>query len=595
MGNEQSAPSCSSTREYVDTELKAHVDAAASVIEAAKKAAKQKCLEELAAKRKATVESASEEDDERSLAGKRPVKKKRKSRSHDPPQSIILSDSETSDAPSRPAKKQTSTDKPASGKWRKHASGSANPKRKSRPKAPPLALYKATVTERAEIGTIKVTGSTSDVDNSIIERIKKCLDRGKHHAASEMEAKAALSMADKLMTQFKITTAEVIAHESASNQQQYAGHSVVRVTRVDEDDTKPVKFYAYMDSLMQAMNVFFSCKTTYNNTNKHYVKFTFNGIAENTVAAALAFEMVYNLIGEWARWRKGAGSKNSYCLGIAEELCQMAEEARRLEEEQAKKVDSDTLTARVEVEKHERQAQLDRLAPVLDSAQDVIVLSDGPPSADAASMDHPAFQGNFTNPITLDSDSEGDFQQGSEYGSESDESEGFEDDELDANNNGTGSSNFNLPPNEPGGTQHPSLEGPGLSAAAHESNSQAPTHGSHPTDHSVVQADCEDSPQAEQAKEWASHMQVITYQNSAAKIAEDHIKETLGKLKKGRKRSTMVRDWHAYDKGVADGKKIDVHRKTVKASGADEGMGDVTLVKHKVEKGPWFKVPAKDV
>ena len=46
------------------------------------------------------------------------------------------------------------------------------------------------------------------------------------------------------------------------------------------------------------------------------LELTFYGIAENTVAAAISFEMAYNLIAEWARPYKGVGSKNGYSLGV---------------------------------------------------------------------------------------------------------------------------------------------------------------------------------------------------------------------------------------------------------------------------------------
>lgn len=83
----------------------------------------------------------------------------------------------------------------------------------------------------------------------------------------------------------------------------------------------------------------------------------------------------------------------------------------------------------------------------------------------------------------------------------------------------------------------------------------------------------------------------MTYRETATRIAEDHIKEHCGKLKKSRKGSTVVRDQRAYNEGVEDGKKIDVYRRTIKESEGDEGLEKVTLVKHKTEEGPWFKLP----
>jgi hypothetical protein len=110
------------------------------------------------------------------------------------------------------------------------------------------------------------------------------------------------------------------------------------------------------------MKCFFDCKF-YSTTNYSALELTFYGIAENTVAAAMSFEMTYNLIAEWARPYKGVGSKNSDSLGISDKLCMMAEEEKVLKEVQAKKVERDGITAEVKKEGAERQAQLARLAP----------------------------------------------------------------------------------------------------------------------------------------------------------------------------------------------------------------------------------------
>ncbi|KAL5325510.1 hypothetical protein ACEPPN_006637 [Leptodophora sp. 'Broadleaf-Isolate-01'] len=71
------------------------------------------------------------------------------------------------------------------------------------------------------------------------------------------------------------------------------------------------------------MKRFFDCKF-YSTTNYSSLELTFYGITENTVAAAMSFEMAYNLIAEWARPYKGVGSKNSYSLGVSDELNRMA-------------------------------------------------------------------------------------------------------------------------------------------------------------------------------------------------------------------------------------------------------------------------------
>jgi hypothetical protein len=108
-------------------------------------------------------------------------------------------------------------------------------KQTARSRAPPKLsppLYKASVKELAETGTIRVTSATADIDHAIALRIKKCLERVNHANAPEAEAKAALHLASRLMGRYNVSQAEVLAHESPSTQMQYAGQSVVLIQRV---------------------------------------------------------------------------------------------------------------------------------------------------------------------------------------------------------------------------------------------------------------------------------------------------------------------------------------------------------------------------
>jgi hypothetical protein len=67
-------------------------------------------------------------------------------------------------------------------------------------------LYKASVKELAETGTIRVSSSTADIDNAIIQRIKKCLERANHPNTPEAEAKAALHLASRLTLPINIAS-----------------------------------------------------------------------------------------------------------------------------------------------------------------------------------------------------------------------------------------------------------------------------------------------------------------------------------------------------------------------------------------------------
>jgi hypothetical protein len=114
---------------------------------------------------------------------------------------------------------------------------------------------------------------------------------------------------------------------------------------------------------------FFDCKY-YSAATPSSLELTFYGIAENTVAASMSFEMAYNLIAHWASSYRGIGTRNSYCLGASDELSRMAEKERAAEEVEARRAETDATTAKVKEEEAERQAQLDRLTSLPGSSTD---------------------------------------------------------------------------------------------------------------------------------------------------------------------------------------------------------------------------------
>lgn len=58
--------------------------------------------------------------------------------------------------------------------------------------------------------------SAASKDERILERIRKCFDRGRHPTTPEAEAKSSLMMAAKLMSQHNFTEAEALAKDSKS-------------------------------------------------------------------------------------------------------------------------------------------------------------------------------------------------------------------------------------------------------------------------------------------------------------------------------------------------------------------------------------------
>lgn len=95
-----------------------------------------------------------------------------------------------------------------------------------------------------------------DIDDGIIQRIKKCLDRANHPNTAEAEAKAAFHLASRFMGQHNVSQAEVLAHESPEARRHYAGQSVASIHRVDGDSLKQVRHQGYIGTLCVAMQDF---------------------------------------------------------------------------------------------------------------------------------------------------------------------------------------------------------------------------------------------------------------------------------------------------------------------------------------------------
>jgi len=434
-------------------------------------------------------------------------------------------------------------------------------KRTARPPAPPL--YKASIKELAETGTIRVNSSTADIDNEIVLRIKKCLERASHPNTPEAEAKAAVHLASRLMGRYNVSQAEVLTHEGPDTQKQYAGLSSVSIERVDGDESKSVNYQSYVNDLCCAMQCFFDCKS-YSAAKYSSVELTFYGIAENTVAAAMSFEMTYNLIAEWARPYKGIGSKNSYSLGISNELYSMAKKEKALEETQAKEAEREAIAAERKKEDAERQAQLARLAPFHNS-QNKFSSPEPTPSADAGgdiNGDRDLFHDGARNMMWQDSKGvEDDGSDGASGSPDQINDDGVEPDfkleeEYDVN--------FGDLDEEISKLIKPELLSSEASLDLHSTTS-SPLSKREPTPPIAAKTEQKSSEPQELEPDveskWASHMQLVTFRATATKIADEYLKDKGVKLHNRSTRYSVIRDWEAYDQGVRDSKNIDVRRK----------------------------------
>lgn len=436
------------------------------------------------------------------------------------------------------------------------------PKRNVRKRAPPKLpqpLYKAVVKDLAESGTIRVSSSTADIDNTILERIKKCLDRANHPGTPEAEAKVALHRASRLMGQYNVTQAEVLSHESPSAQMNYAGQSNVEIVRVDGDGSKSVKHQNYVNTLLNAITLFFDCKS-YSTTYNSFLKLTFYGIAQNTVTAALSFEMVYNLITEWARPHRGTGPRNSYTIGASDGLYKMAKKRKADELAEAKKTEEEAMEAKIREEELERQAQLDRLEPHVDNEPADPCSPE--PAAPAYAPSEASSDGNLTDyedsvkdePLSADSEEPGAHGANGHLPIVIDEDSSDDCAEPD----------FKVE----GGTMDDiwrDLDDEINSFIEQATSAPAPiiedpSHTSAPEQNATASTDQDQEPESK----WASQMQLDIFRATATKIAEEYLNEKNVKLKNRRRRSNVIRDRNAYKQGERDGKKIDVHRKAIK-------------------------------
>jgi hypothetical protein len=138
------------------------------------------------------------------------------------------------------------------------------------------------------------------------------------------------------MAKRNVTRADLFAHKTEAELKQLGGHSVVAVSRSDGSD-KQVVLQKWVDNVVHAMGVFFDCKSFRASRVDRRVRWIFYGIAENTVAAARAFEVAHNLICEWSMASKGVAASNSYCIGASNELWDIATGEKSKEEQTAGK------------------------------------------------------------------------------------------------------------------------------------------------------------------------------------------------------------------------------------------------------------------
>ncbi|KAJ3777379.1 hypothetical protein FB446DRAFT_717948 [Lentinula raphanica] len=228
----------------------------------------------------------------------------------------------------------------------------------------PKPSSKATVTLLAMGDADVETQSLENVDQATLERVKKALNLSRHPGTAEHEAHQALRLAMKLMESLNVTQAQVLeSMEGKDDRLKQAGHSVVTVSC---EQNKNMYIQSWASTASSAVSMIFDIKfyTQSHWQKKNEIRYVFYGLAPNTVSAAHAYEMVYNLI---LRWRmankeaKGMNAKNAYCRGVANGLYDFAKKERKREEKEAREAETKRLEAQQKTEEEQRKREIERL------------------------------------------------------------------------------------------------------------------------------------------------------------------------------------------------------------------------------------------
>ncbi|KAE8334957.1 hypothetical protein BDV24DRAFT_171759 [Aspergillus arachidicola] len=364
-------------------------------------------------------------------------------------------------------------------------------------------LQKATVVKTAQV---KAKDTPETLDKEVLGRIQKCLDKARHETTTELEAKAALFLAQRLMAQYNVSQADLVANSNDGSKARYAGRSKVSITNVKDSTARVIK-ETFVRKLARAMSIFFDCQcfSTDHRTSIHWYFF---GIAGNTVTAAGAFEMAHNKILDWACLYKGGSSTFSYRIGVADGLVAMANREKKIELAMTRKKELDMVAAKEREEAMERERELERLRSMPSLAVD-------PAESEDESQDEapgfPDINGMSDQPFSfLDSHEHGNLNSG-EVMADFDEND---ENVIDL----TGDEFW--------------IENP--PAIKREVMSSSP---------------------------WASEMQLVRFRATSVQVADDYLKERNIKLRRRKARHVVSRDSSAYREGWKDSSKIDFRQR----------------------------------
>lgn len=412
---------------------------------------------------------------------------------------------------------------------------------------PPPPLFKATANRAT--GTSDIPGAL-EIDDSVLSKIKKCFQRAEHDGASEAEAKAAVFLARKLMSQYNVEKAEVMQYKSPEEKAKIAGSSEVTINRRDGAKIA-IPIRQWVSDLAVAMGIFFDVKS-YSSTlsDRLTVWWVFYGIAQNTASAALAFEKIYNLIVDWARFKKGIAKANSYCRGLAYELYRDAERAKVEEMEKAKKAEAQEVAAREKEEQLQREKELERLQPTVEDE----------PSPEPTENNSPGGPLDFEMAPDANSDTHSDSGSSLAIDSSEDYENESDDDEPDFVHDDDENAERNLEDTDKAIEEIVNEMNKRNSISPSPVPRQSSPQLAPPSPRPTPLSPTRESPEAE--PQWKSAMQLTLFRDTASKIADDFIEARNMKLKQ-RRRGAQPKDVKAFNEGRRDARKIDVRQKAL--------------------------------
>ncbi|KAF5863553.1 hypothetical protein ETB97_009797 [Aspergillus alliaceus] len=393
-------------------------------------------------------------------------------------------------------------------------------------------VQKAAVTKKARD---QPQSTTQTVDKDVLGKIQKCLSRATHESTTESEAKAALFLAHKLMAQYNVTQVDLVANSDDGSKARYGGRSIVTITNT-KDHTKWVVNETFVGKLAMAMCTFFDCQrfSTHCRTS---VMWTFFGVAENTVAAAMAFEMAHNRILDWACSYKRGSTTFSYCIGVADGLVAMANREKKVELEMVRKKELDMIASREREEAIERQRETERLYNISTLAGELAE------SEDESGDGGPGSRG-------IDNSGGGPSDPG-----ELVDTENFNGGEVKADFNETDKMIIDLT-----GDVDDNIDGI-LKRESREifDFDKIPT----PSVKQEVLTRCISSIKGEDmsSSPWTSETQLVRFRATSVQVADDYLKKHNIKLRTRKARRIVTKDFSAYKQGWKDSQKIDLHQR----------------------------------